>query len=150
MASNEVSLTRNGAFVVSELQRASGELDDEGVPIMETVYYLSDNQGRFVLSRNGGMIEVDDQHEEQPVGVFDYINYSGMEHIDGTRFLAVDKNGGIRLSDSQVVQGVVEQSNADLAEELTKVIETQRAYGMALKMVQTSDEIESTINSLSS
>ena len=37
-----------------------------------------------------------------------------------------------------------------MAEELTKVIETQRAYGMALKMVQTSDEIESTINGLSS
>ena len=140
LASNEVSLTRNGAFVISELQRASGEVDDEGVPLMETVYYLSDNQGRFVLSRNGGMIEVDDE----------YINYSGMEHIDGTRFLAVDKNGGIRLSDSQVVQGVVEQSNADLAEELTKLNETQRAYGMALKMVQTSDEIESTINGLSS
>lgn len=95
------------------------------------------------------MIEVADQHAEQPVGVFDYINYSGMEHIDGTRFLAVNKNGGIRLSDSQVVQGIVEQSNADLAEELTKVIETQRAYGMALKMVQTSDEIETTINGLS-
>lgn len=149
LASNEVSLTRNGAFVISELQRASGELDENDQPIMETVYYLSDNQGRFVLSRSGGMIEVDDQHEEQPVGVFDYINYSGMEHIDGTRFLAIDKNGGIRLSENQVVRGVVEQSNADLAEELTKVIETQRAYGMALKMVQTSDEIETTINGLS-
>ena len=149
LASNESSLTRNGAFAVSELQRASGEVDEEGVPIMETIYYLSDNQGRFVLSRSGGMIEVADQHAEQPVGVFDYINYSGMEHIDGTRFLAVNKNGGIRLSDSQVVQGIVEQSNADLAEELTKVIETQRAYGMALKMVQTSDEIETTINGLS-
>lgn len=150
LATNEVSLTRDGAFVISELQRPSGELDDEGEPIMEMIYYLSDNQGRFVLSRNGGMIEVEDQHEEQPVGVFDYINYNGMEHIDGTRFLAVDKNGGIRLSDSPLVRGVVEQSNADLAEELTKVIETQRAYGMALKMVQTSDEIESTINGLSS
>lgn len=149
LASNEVSLTRDGAFVTSELQRASGQVDDEGVPIMETVYYLSDNQGRFVLSRNGGMIEMDDYHEEQPVGVFDYINYNGMEHIDGTRFLAVDKNGGIRLSESQVVRGVLEQSNADLAEELSKVIETQRAYGMALKMVQTSDEIETTINGLS-
>lgn len=147
---NEISLTRNGAFVISELQRASGEVDDAGAPIMETVYYLSDNQGRFVLSRNGGMIEVEDQHEEQPVGVFDYINYSGMEHIDGTRFLAVDKNGGIRLSESQLIRGMLENSNADLAEELTKVIESQRAYGMALKMVQTSDEIESTINGLSS
>lgn len=45
---------------------------------------------------------------------------------------------------------MLEQSNADLAEELSKVIETQRAYGMALKMVQTSDEIETTINGLSS
>ena len=41
-------------------------------------------------------------------------------------------------------------SNADLAEEYTKVIEAQRAYGLALKMVQTSDEVESTINGLRS
>lgn len=150
LATNEISLTRNGSFVISELQRASGEVDDAGTPIMETIYYLSDNQGRFVLSRSGGMIEVDDRHAEQPVGVFDYINYSGMEHIDGTRFLAVDKNGGIRLSDSQAIQGMLENSNADLAEEFTKVIESQRAYQMALRMVTTSDEIESTINGLSS
>ena len=46
------------------------------------------------------------------------------------------------------MQGCVERSNADLADELTKVIEAQRAYGAALKMVITSDEIESTINNL--
>ena len=38
--------------------------------------------------------------------------------------------------------------NVDLAEEMTKVIESQRAYSMALKMVQTSDEIETVINNL--
>ena len=43
---------------------------------------------------------------------------------------------------------MLESSNVDLAEEKTKVIESQRAYSMALKMVQTSDEIETTINSL--
>ena len=46
------------------------------------------------------------------------------------------------------MRGYLEMSNADLAEEMTKVIECQRAYGMALKMVQTSDEVETTINSL--
>lgn len=148
LETNEISLTRNGAFVISELQQATGELDDEGTPIMRTIYYLSDNQGRFVLSRSGGMIEVTDQHEEQPVGVFDYINYSGMEHINDTRFLAVEKNGGIRLSDSTARRGMLENSNADLAEEFTKVIESQRAYQMALRMVTTSDEIETTINGL--
>ena len=39
-------------------------------------------------------------------------------------------------------------SNVDLGTELVKVIEAQRAYGVALKMVMTSDEIEQTINGL--
>ncbi len=148
LSTGEITLTRNGAFVISELVRSTGEADEDGQPIMESVWYLSDNEGRFVLSRTGGMIEVEDEREEQPVGVFDYMNYDGMEHVNDTRFRAVGKNGGIRASDAAVMRGHLEMSNADLAEEMTKVIEAQRAYGMALKMVQTSDEIESTINGL--
>ena len=154
LTTGEISLTRNGAFVISELIRPTGEVDENDQPITESVWYLSDNEGRFVLSKTGGMIEVDDEHEEQPVGVFDYINYNGMEHSNinrtDTRFMAVDKNGGIRMSDATLMRGHLEMSNADLADEITKVIETQRAYQMALRMVQTSDEIESTINALRS
>jgi flagellar basal-body rod protein FlgG len=62
----------------------------------------------------------------------------------------VDKDGGLRYGTGTLIQGKLEASNADLAEEMSKVIEAQRAYGMALKMVQTSDEIETTINSLRS
>ena len=39
-------------------------------------------------------------------------------------------------------------SNTDMAQEFIKVIESQRAYSYALKMVLTSDEIETTINGL--
>ena len=42
----------------------------------------------------------------------------------------------------------LEASNADLAEQMVKVIEAQRSFSYALKMVQTSDELESTANSL--
>lgn len=150
LATGEITLTRNGGFVISELMRPTGEVDEEGQDILERIYYLSDNEGRFVLSETGGMIEVDDEHEPQPVGVFDYMNYDGMEHVNDTRFVAVDKNGGIRQGGGTVMRGFLELSNADLAEEMTKVIETQRAYGMALKMVQVSDEIETTINGLRS
>ena len=143
-----ITLTQNGAFVISELMRPTGEVDENGQDITERIYYLSDNEGRFVLSETGGMIEVEDEHKAQPVGVFDYMNYDGMEHVGDTMFRAVDKNGGIRVSDGEARQGFLEMSNADLAEEMTKVIESQRAYGMALKMVQTSDEIETTINGL--
>lgn len=148
LTTNEVSLTRNGAFSVAELLRPTGEVDEYGQYVTERVLYLSDGDGRFVLSNTGGMIEVTDETAEQPVGVFDYINYNGMQHLDGTRFLAVDKNGGLRLGSGKLIRGALEASNVDLAEEFTKVIESQRAYGMALKMVQTSDEIETTINGL--
>ena len=150
LATGEISLKRNGAFVIASMERAGSEMDEDGQPIMEEVFYLSDGEGRFVLSKTGSMIEIEDRNAEQPVGVFDYINYNGMEHLGDTRFLAVDKNGGIRLSESKVIHGMLEMSNVDLAEEMTKVIEAQRAYSMALKMVQTSDEIETTINSLRS
>lgn len=148
LSTGEISLTRNGAFCTASLLRDSGEVDEYGNSIQELVYYLSDGDGRFVLSDTGGMIEVSDSSQAQPVGVYDYVSYNGMEHVDGTRFLAVDKNGGIRRGSGNLVQGMLEASNVDLADELTKVIEHQRAYSMALKMVTTSDEIESTINSL--
>lgn len=150
LATGEISLTRQGAFSMASLQRDSGEVDENGSPIMEEVWYLSDGEGRFVLSRTGGMIEMTDDSVEQPVGVFDYINYNGMEHVDGTRFLAVEKNGGLRIGSGELVRGMLELSNVDLAEEMTKVIESQRAYSMALKMVQTSDEVETTIINLRS
>lgn len=150
LETGEISLTRNGAFVVASLWQESGEVDENGEAVMEQVYFLSDGEGRFVMSDKGGMIRVEDPTAEQPVGVYDYINYNGMEHTDDSRFVAVDKNGSIRMGGGTVVRGMLETSNVDLAEEMTKVIESQRAYSMALKMVQTSDEIETTINSLRS
>lgn len=148
MATGEISFTRKGAFVMSEYQRRNGDVDEEGNPVLETVYCLSDNQGRFVLSREGGLIEVTDPKAELPVGVFDYRNYDGITMLDETRYLPVDKNGDLWMGEGTPVQGYLEMSNVDLADEFTKVIEAQRAYGLALKVVQTSDEIETTINGL--
>jgi flagellar basal-body rod protein FlgG len=147
LATGEVSFTRNGAFSPAEYQRTTNR---NGQTVTETVYCLSDGQGRFVLSENGGLIEMTDFDAAQPVGIFDYTAYDGMTRIDGTRFVPVDKDGGLRYGSGTLVQGKLEMSNADLAEDMTKVIESQRAYGAALKMVQTSDEIESTINNLRS
>ena len=148
LQTNEVSLTRNGAFTVAELMRPTGEVDENGQAVEERILYLSDGDGRFVLSNTGGMIEVDDFDAAYPIGIFDYINYNGMTQLNDTRFTPVDKNGGLRMGSGVLRQGMLEMSNADFSEEITKVIETQRAYGMALKLVQTSDEIETTINSL--
>lgn len=148
LETGEISFTRNGAFIMSEYVRATGETGPDGQTLTEKVFCLSDGEGRFVLSEDGGLIEVTDPTEKLPIGIFDYSNYDGMQQIDGTRFLPVDKNGGLWYGTGTLRQGIVEMSNTDLAEEMSKVIESQRAYGLALKMVQTSDEIEVTINGL--
>ena len=150
LTTGEVSYTRNGAFNMSELVRNTGEVDENGDPITQTVFCLGDGEGRFVLSNTGGLIEVTDPTQKLPIGIFDYSNYNGMVQLDDTRFLPVDKNGNLWYGTGTLHQGVLEGSNAELAEEYAKVIESQRAYGMALKMVQTSDEIETTINGLRS
>ena len=148
METGEVTFTRNGAFIMSSRERDTGEVDENGEPVMEQVFYLGDNAGRFVLSEQGGLIRIDDPKDDLPIGIFDYTNYDGMAQLDGTRYLPVDKNGDLWYGDGKLVRGCLEMSNADLADELTKVIEAQRAYGLALKMMTTSDEIENTINNL--
>ncbi len=146
----EVSFTRNGAFVMSQMERPTGEVDENGQPIMENVFFLGDNEGRFVLSERGGLIRVENPSDQLPIGIFDYANYDGMAQLDSTRYLPIDKNGNLWYGDGKLIQGCLEMSNTDLGDELTKVIEAQRAYGAALKMVLTSDEIENTINNLRS
>lgn len=141
-ATKEVSYTRDGSFTISEFQRPG--TDGE----METVSMLSDGSGRFVLNDQGGLLTVKDQSAKQPVGVFDFSNTDGMLRMGDNRFIPVNKNGQVRLGTGTVKQGALEVSNTDLAEQLTAVIEAQRSFSYALKMVETSDELESTANNL--
>ena len=138
----EISYTRDGSFTLSEYT----QMGDDGQP--ETVFYLSDGEGRFVLSNQGAPMEVTDPDAEMPVGVFDFVNTDGMVHVGSNRFVPVAKNGQVRMGAGVARKGMLEQSNTDLANEMVQVIEAQRSFSYALRMVQTSDEVESTINSL--
>lgn len=143
--SGEISYTRKGAFSPSSFQR----MNPEGVE--ETVYLLSDNLGRFVLGQDGQPVEIpeNDDGAALPIAVYGFDHTNGMRALGGGRFAPVDKNGAPRmLNNASVNQGFVESSNADLATELTKVIEAQRTYSYALRMVTTAEEVESTINGL--
>jgi len=152
----EFSYTRDGSFTMSQYKRprtgADGQvqLDEFGQQLVDEVWYLSDGLGRFVLGRDGGPIAVSNPQMgvELPVGIFDFINYNGMIHVGENRLVPVAKNGQVRLAQANLVQGCLELSNADLGTELAKVIESQRSFSYMLRMVQTSDEIETTVNAL--
>lgn len=147
-ATEEVSFTRDGSFALGSFQQLVEEEGEE--PYYEQVFYLTDGEGRQVLDRQGYPIVVGDggYDDVQPVGVFTIQYEDGLQHVGSGRFVAGDKNGQIWISQAEVRQGYLETSNADLATELGKVIEAQRAYSYALRMVTTADEVETTVVNL--
>lgn len=141
-STGEITYTRDGSFTLSPYQ----ETDEEGN--VETVYYLSDGEGRQVLDTMGYPIVVTDPEARQPVGTFVFIYEDDLVHAGSGMFAAQGKSQEVWVGNADVVQGFLESSNVDLATELGKVIEAQRSYSYALKMVQTADELETTVNNL--
>jgi flagellar basal body rod protein FlgG len=89
------------------------------------------------------------EHDPRAIGVYTFAIRDSIENQGNNAYAVNAKNGEpILLERAKVVKGALEESGVDFAQEMTRMIEAQRAYSYALKMVQTSDEVESTINSL--
>ncbi len=134
---NEITYTRAGNFSLS--------LHNDGY-----FYLLSDAQ-KYVLDANGNPIRYMNEELTAKPAVFKFNNTNGMESVGSTEFRPVPKNGNpIRVDDANIIEGYLELSNTDMAQEMSDTVIASRAYTYALKMVQTSDEIEQTINGLRS
>ena len=154
-ATGQYTYTRDGAFTVVDFVRKEpppGGLIE--VPV--THWYLSDGNGRFVLDSTGvNWVEITQEVDVirmgdiLDIGIFDFQNYNGMVSVGDNRFRPVDKNGNVFIArNSKLMQGFLETSNVDVAYEFVKVIEAQRTFSFLLRMVQTSDEITTTVNNL--
>ncbi len=132
---NEITYTRDGSFSLS---------------LRGNNFYLVTATGKLVLDQNRNPIVVNENSPDTlPIGIFDFTNKNGMLSVGENEFTPVAKNGNpFDAEDSKLRKKMLEMSNVDFAEQMSKVIETQRAYSYALRMVQTSDEIENTINTL--
>lgn len=130
----EISYTRDGRF------QASQRGED---------FYLATTDGKLVLDTNRQPIRIGDNGANLNVGIFGFAHTQGMESIGDNEFQPIDKNGEAFLeTNATLKQGSLELSGVDVGAELAKVMESQMAYSYALKMVQTSDEVIQTINSL--
>ncbi len=142
----EITFTRDGSFAMA--QATLDENDTIG-------WRLSDASGRFVVNQEGNFIDIDPEEDmlnhtvdTLNIGVFDFDIRDGLVRNGASGFLNIEKNGDIQFGTGTVIQRYLETSNVDLAKEISKVIEAQRLYTYANKMITTSDEIEQTINGL--
>lgn len=135
MEEDRLSYTRNGNFHRAQMG--------------ENAFYLAAANGDFVLDSNMELIPVDSEEDQLDIGIFDFENKEGILMQGDNRFLPSAKNGKPLLQKDVTLQkGYLEGSNVDLSYEMAKLIETQRAYQLSLRMIQTSDEIEQTINGM--
>ena len=135
---DQVYFTRNGHFHLSNYG--------------EDLFYLAAEDGSLVLDEQMGLIPIYgniSQEEELKVGIFDFAHKEGFVQAGDNRYLPAPGNGQPYLAEgAKLRQGMLEASNVDLADQMARVIESSRAYQMTLKMIQTTDEVEQTINSL--
>lgn len=132
----QTSYTRNGHFELSQQQ--NGEM------------YLVAESGKWVLDKQGNPIVVENYEDDVEVGIYIFDQKNGMFNLGHGEFLPQEKNGQARLAenDDHLIKGFLECSNVETEREMIYLLESQRAYQFAIKMIQTTDEIESNINSL--
>ncbi len=146
VGTEEITYTRSGRF-------HRGELDGR--------FYLTTESNKLVLDRNQQPIEVGQMPDENGEGAEDmaaiksslalytFNNPSRLMNVGNDEFAPSDEGAEPILIESPIIaSSALETSGTSMADEMVKVIETQRAFSYALKVVTTEDEIESTINSL--
>lgn len=136
----DVTYTRDGSFRIM--------LSDEGD-------YLTNAQGDFVLDAEGEPIMLDEEMMKSPtledlnLGVFDFVNPYGLMKIGDNQYLETAQSGVAEVMENpQLKQSYLENSGVEVATEMARVIETQRAFQYSARIVQLADELDQTINNL--
>ncbi len=157
--------TRNGDFTWAlganggmTLTNADGlpVLDSEGRTLSLPRTYIA---SRLSITEDGQICYPDDRNNPQPIGrkigTFQFSNPGGLMRVGNTQFAVTDASGRALNEDttpdvdkSRIVQGYLEGSNVQVANEMVNMIVTQRAYEMNSKAITTSDAMMEVANNL--
>jgi flagellar basal-body rod protein FlgG len=149
-------LTRDGAFSITlntdtdtwELVSAGGEyvLGYDGERIAIPFEAVTNEDGEEVITS-----VIDYFALEAMIGVFTVPNNWGLDNVSGNRFAVTERSGeAVPAPDYDKVRMALEMSTTDLAGDMVRIIETQRAYQLSAKIIQTSDEFMRIANNLRS
>ena len=157
--------TRNGNFLFTTAQNNGMMLaNSDGLPVMSTQgqpIILNTNYvaSRISVDKDGYLMYPDANNNPQrigvQIGVYQFTNPSGLEKIDSTLYVetaasgqAINEATNNNVQKSEVMQGYLEGSSVQVADEMVNLIVAQRAYEMNSKAIQASDEMLSQANQL--
>jgi flagellar basal body rod protein FlgG len=152
----ETFLTRDGAFSITfnedsgfwELVSKAGDyvLDYDGNNIQIPFEIFVNDDGEEVVTN-----QIDFAALEPMIGVFTVPNNWGLDNADGNRFMVTGRSGeAVPEPEYAKLRMALEMSTTDLAGDMVRIIETQRAYQLSSKIISTSDEFMRIVNNLRS
>ncbi len=153
----DFAIQGNGYFAVSDLEGENIQYTRDGrfmISNIDDAMYLTNSSGQLVLNADEEFIEMDEltinaTEEELNIGVFKIPIEDGLIEMGFNNYGITERNGlPEALEEARLLRGGLEASNVDIATEFSQMIEAQRAYQMAARMVTTSDEVEQQINNL--
>ncbi len=149
-----IAYTRAGSFQLSptgQIVTADGFVVQPGITIPQNTVAISINPSGQVQAQVAG------QTNPQTVGQLQLANFpneAGLEAQGNNLFTETQASGSPVTGNPGLVgfgtinQGLLETSNVDIVSEITNLITAQRAYEMNSKVIQSSDQMMSTLNQI--
>lgn len=149
-ADGDIFYTRNGVFYID---------DDRYLTNAEGFYVLDINDQRIQFPPYTDVINIDTQgrisftdsmlQAQHVLGVHTFTNITGLLSVGAGSYTETEASGDrIPAADADVRQGVIEGSNVNIAEEMTRLIRTQRAFQLSSRALTTADEMEAIANNM--
>jgi len=148
-----VAYTRNGAFDLSPQEEGNYLVNGEGLYVHDadggriSIPYGTDAIG---IDMNG-TITFKAYGEEATVslGVYTFRNVTGLLSTGNGTYSESEASGEKRRAEGvSIRQGALEGSNVNLAEEMTRLIRTQRTFQLASRALSTADDMEGLANNI--
>jgi flagellar basal-body rod protein FlgG len=147
MPDGTVGYTRDGSFQVD----ASGQLVTNNGYVVQPGITIPPNAQNITIGTDGTVsVALPGQATPQPVGqiqLASFVNPAGLDPKGQNLFAETAASGTPNAGApganglGSLQQGFVETSNVNVVEELITMIQTQRAYEMNSKAIQTSDQM---------
>lgn len=147
MPDGTTGYTRDGAF---QIDNAGRLVTSNGLPILNGIN-IPANATSIAIAQDGAVTaQVPGNVAPQPIGTItlaSFINPAGLEpkgqNIYAESTASGQPNAGTAGANGlgTLAQGFVETSNVNVVQELVTMIQTQRAYEMNSKAIQTSDQM---------
>ncbi len=133
------------SFLVDEFGRYVLDIDGERIAIPDPENLHCDETGVLTMTENGEEVFI------AQLGTADFVNPGGLAAVGENAFVQTLNSGELFEEVTlKVHQNTTEASNVDLAEEMTRMIRTQRAYQIASRCVSTADQMMQVANAIRS